>query len=678
MIGQIVTDEEGNPLDSGGKKLSESAYKPSPQVKKLFGEVQRDYQSAWLLQRKPFSEFDGYSLLDRARLDQETFGAFVGVEFQPHHKKWMFRGRKNTARNKVIGILAHILAGMLFPMVYAQNEEDEEDKMTERVMRILVEEHLRKAKYETKFMYFALSLLVNPASIAEVDYAIVTTRVKQRMSDGKMKVGEAVDEVLSGIGLYSVPIDELLLGDVYCGSGEIHGQPYIARVRRISYGTAKSIYKGKNIKDGKDQFDYVEAGKTRWMGGANGEVLFDVEDNESDANFVQELTMYYRSEDLQVTFIGGVFMGDESDIYNSNPFEHRRMVYQNGEWMSVPIYKFAMSGFEPIDPSGRFVYYKSASFKEYWEDNKINKVDRMVVNGITLDVIKPIFLSGVAKFDSKVMAPGATVTLPKDAKVEAYSIGPNLAAAYKAITDGERDMSESTQDKVMQGTTEPGVTATQSVIAQRQAQLFLGVASIGVAKLIREIGELVMDCEIQHTTIGELDASVPESLKMKYKTILAKGKEKGRDITNRIVFTDSLMGGNLTRKKARDREWQLYDKAGGEDSDQRIWEVNPYLFARTRYSMFIDASKMVSRSMGADKIEKDEAFNKLINPFVYPFVDPEQLAHDVIEDYSDGDPDRLKRKQGQEELLASLMGQAEPSAQGKPLPVKQPQQTYAR
>jgi hypothetical protein len=45
MISQIVTGADGNPLDGNGNKLSPSAYKPSPEVMKLFAQVQTDYQT---------------------------------------------------------------------------------------------------------------------------------------------------------------------------------------------------------------------------------------------------------------------------------------------------------------------------------------------------------------------------------------------------------------------------------------------------------------------------------------------------------------------------------------------------------------------------------------------------------------------------------------------------------
>lgn len=657
MIAGVVT-KNGVPIDGNGNKLSVSAYQPSLEIRKFLTQIQKDYIAAWQLQRKPFDEFDGYSLLQRTKADQETFGAFVGVEYLPIHKKWRWRGRKNTARNKLIGILAHLIAGMLFPFVYAQNERDEEDKMTARVMGILVEDHLKKAGYEIKFLYFVLSALVNPATFAGVEYITATQKIKQRLASGEIKIIEAVDELLSGVNLHVIPIDEILLGDFYSGTGQIQRQPHIFRIRRISYDQARAMYAGKRFNVlGKDLFDYVEAGKTHWISDQSGNTLFDVEWSEADGNFVQEVTGYYKGEDLEVKIVGGVFMGEEKDVYNANPFEHRRMTLIGEEWLSIPVYPFAMSGFEPLDPSGRFAYYKSGAFKEYWEDKKINELDRMAVDGIKLDIMKPLFLSGVAKVDSVVIAPGATVGMPANATVTPYSLGPNLAAAYRAIADANQDISESTQDKIMMGVTEKNVTATQTALAERQARVFLGVFGLMIADLVRQIGELAMDCIVQHSTVGELDASLPEALKIKYKTFLSKGKEGGRAVTNRVVFTDTLMGRSLSKEEVQRREWELYKKAGGEKSDQRIYEVNPYKFVRTRYSMYVDADKIIMRSMGADRQEKDLAFQRLTDPRVLPFTDPEAVVNDfVIEEYSDGDPEKYKAKKGQEEMMQSLMG----------------------
>ena len=663
MIGNVLTDEAGNPLEDGGVRLSKSSLVIPIHVRKFFLHFQTDYTTAWSLQRKPLDEFDGLSLLDRARVDQETFAAFVGIEFLPKHKRWRWKGRKNTARNKLIGMAAHLITGMLFPFVTAQNERDEDDKLTARVMAIMVEENLKKAGYEIKFLFLLLSALVNPAVLVHVEYIEALQKIKQRLRDGTVDIKRVVDDAVSGLILNILPIDELLFGDLYSGTGAIHLQPNIFRMRRVSHDYARSVYAGKFFnEDGKDLFDFVEAGKTRWMQANNENTLFDVKVTEADRNFVQIVEGYYRPEDIEVPFVGGVPMCNWDDIYNTNPFQHRRMTLQNDEWVSVPIYPFAMSGFEPIDPAGRFLYYKSGAFKEYWDDRKLNEIDRLAIDAGKLDVIKPTFISGASKFDSQVMVPGATIAIPKDAKIEAYSMGPNLANLYKIMTEAEKDMSASTQSAARGGVADPNVTATADILAAREARVFIGGFSLMIADLVKQIGELSMDCVVQHGTIGELDATVPESLRMKFKIFTAKGKDRGREVTNRIIFSDNMMGLKITKEEKERREWKMFDKAGGVKTDQRIWEVNPFKFARTRFSMFVDADKIVSRSMGTDRREKDIAFQRLMDPRVLPFIDPEAVVNDfVIEEFARGDPERYKSKKGQDEMLAALMSVAEKS-----------------
>lgn len=658
MIGQTVTsDKDGAPLDANGKKLSESSYSPPEEVVKLFARVQKDYEVAWRLQHRGFDEFDGYSLLDRARKDQQTFGAYVGITQEPASKQWRWKGRKNTARNKVIGILAHVIAGMLFPYCYAFNESDEEDKMSAKVMRILIEEKLKKADYELKFLFMMTSALVNPAVFVEIEYIEAMQKIKVRNPDGSYRIEEAVDELLSGLNLNIVPIDQILLADFF--TFDLQRQPNICRVRRISYDEARSIYAKKYFIDGEDQFDHVEAGKTHvLMAGQEHQTLYDIEWTEADANYVQEITMYYRPEDLEVTFVGGVFMGEYKDIYNSNCFNHRRMALVGNVWKSIPVYPFAKSGFEPLDPSGRFAYYKSACFKEFWDDAAQNRMHQIAYDGTFLDVIKPLWMSGVAKVDQTVMVPGATIGMPIGASVVPYNLGPNLQAALQMMRVEQEDMAESTQDKIMSGVTQKGVTAYAVSKAEQNAQIFLGVFGIMIADLVRQIGELTIDCIIQHETIGELDATVPSALTMKYKRIMAKGKEGGKDVTNKIEFSSDMLGNNLTKAQANKMEWDMFDQAGGMEATQRNYKVNSFKFARHQFSLYIDPNQIISRSMGTDQLKKERVFNLLTDPRVSPYVDQEAVVNKfVLDEYVDGDPEEFKKKGNSQDMLSAITGQ---------------------
>lgn len=647
MIANVITDKKGNPLDTNGKKLAVSAYNPPEEIKKLFAQVQQDYSIAWRLQHRTFREFDEMSLLDRARLDQETFGAYVGAVIEPISKQWRWKGRKNTARNKVIGILAHLISGMLFPYCYAYNEDDEEDEETATVMRILIEDHLKKADYEMKFLYMITSALVNPAVHVEIEYVEAMQKIKEKVGNG-YKITEVVDEFLSGIGLNILPIDQILPADFY--TNDIQRQPNMCRVRRISYDEAREIYGGgKFMLDGVDQFDFVTAGVTRiLLTGQEHQTLYDIEWTEADQNYVQEITMQYRPEDLEVTFVAGVFMGNFEDIYNSNPFKHRRMSMIGEEFKSIPIYPYAKTGFEPLDPTGRFYYYKSACFKEFWDDASINKAYQLAQDGMYLDVIKPILLSGVSKIDQAVMVPGATIAMPIGAQATPYSLSPNLAAALNILRVNQDDIQESTSNT---DTPQPNVSATATLKAQQQAQVILGVFGTMIADLIRQVGELTVDCILQHTTVGEVDALIPEALNMKYKTILARGKQNGKDVTNKIEFDSSMIGDEQNYKSVQDQkehynnlEWDMFYKAGGLKSKTIHYKVNPYKFARTQFSVYIDPNQIVSRSMGTDQLRKDRAFNLLMDPRVAPFVNQQAVVDKfVIDEYSDGNPDEFKK-----------------------------------
>lgn len=628
--------------------------------------VQRDYQVAYTLQHRPFREFDGYSLLQRARMDQELFAAHVGAEFVAQHKRWRFKGRKNTARNKLINICARMIAGMLYPTVHAKNELNEEDKMTARVMRIRIEEHLRKADYTVKFLFMILSALVNPAVFVEVEWVEFMQKIKTQLDNGDAKVEEVVNEMMSGLQLHIVPIDEMMTCDFYSGTGNLRILPTILRIRRIPWDNARAKWQGRYFNEkGEDLFKFVEAGKTRIvLTGNENQELFDIEWTEADRSYVQELTAYYPYEDLQVTFVGGVAMINEKNCYNTNPFEHRRFVLIGDDWKSIPVLPIVMSGFEPIDPTGRFLYYKSGAFKEFWDDLSLNTMHRLAHDATYLDTIKPVMISGVSKVDSTVMVPGGVFGMPAGAQVNPYNFGPNLKAVYDNIAIQEKDMAESTSINPAPTNPQAGVSATQTNVAVQQAKLFMTVFALLISDLVSKVGELVVDCEVNYASSGEIDESVPGHLNLKPRVSLVKGKDKGRNITNKIVFTSKHMGKKYSPKKIEDKEWELYNKSGNTpreryQSDQRTYEVNPHKYARTIYSVFVDADEIVDRSLGADKQRKMIAFNMMTDPRVAPFTDQEAVINDfVIEEYGGDNPDKYKKKQTMagNDMMNAIMG----------------------
>lgn len=673
MIGNIVTDKDGIPLDNNAQQLSKSNYQPPEPIMKLFARCQADYGTAWQLQHRPFPEFDGCSLLQRANLDQQTFGTYVGAEWVAPQKRWRWRGRKSTSRNKIIGILAQLVASILIPTVYATDDQNNESVECAKVMRILIQEHLRRADYEIKFMFMILSALVNPATFVQVEYVQKMQNVKVSLGSGKTEVRQAVDDLMSGLMLNIVPIDELLLGDFY--TFNMQSQPFLVRIRRIPYDTARGIYAGKYFDaDGKDMFDYVTAGNTRVFAATQeNQTLYDVQWTEGDKTMVQEATFYYRGEDLEVTFLSGVFMGNfdpkyPDQIYNMNQFKHRRMTQVGDAWGSMPVYPFAKSGFEPLDPGMRFAYYKSAAAKMFWDDATLNMFERLQVDGTHLDVIKPILVSGISKYDSNVIAPGAVGSLPAGAVVAPYQLGPNLAAAANMAAKESGDLGDSSIAPILQGQLGVRQSATAYAAAINAAKRMLTVCTILAADLVRQVGELSIDCIVLNETVGELNEELPGALGMKFATYLVRGTEKGRDVTHKIIMTDKYTGRVMTEKQKRDREWELWEEAGGTNKDaKKIWEVNAYQFARRKYTCAVDADEMLDMSTGAVEARKDKALAVLTSPMVAPWTDQETVVQDfAIDEYGGNDPDRYKKKAGAAGAAMSSMGIPAPAGAGNP------------
>ncbi len=280
---------------------------------------------------------------------------------------------------------------------------------------------------------------------------------------------------------------------------------------------------------------------------------------------------------------------------------------------------------------------------------------QLMVDGAYLDTIKPLFIDGVATVDSTVIAPGAVIGMPAGSKVTPWSMSPNLPQTMAVMQEQKSDQSDSTIAPLMMGQMGTRQTAYAVNAAMTNAKIMLGLFSFMLADLVRQVGELTMDCIIIHTTQGELDATVPEELVLKYKTLLAKTKDKGMQITNKIIFTDELMGKKFTPQQIRDKNWQLYEKVKGK-SDQRIFEVNPYRFARTTFSMWVDADAITKSAVGLNRDQKMENIKMMTLPFVYPYVDPKAIASEVIEEYGGDDPDKFKAKGQVNSMLGAVMG----------------------
>src|SRR3990167_8716782 len=98
MIGAIERDKE-NKITS-----SVSAYQPTEDVRVLTEAVSADFNVAYKLQHKPFTEFNDYSLLDRIDIDQKRWNAYRLPQSADPDEAWRWNGVRPITRNRILGI----------------------------------------------------------------------------------------------------------------------------------------------------------------------------------------------------------------------------------------------------------------------------------------------------------------------------------------------------------------------------------------------------------------------------------------------------------------------------------------------------------------------------------------------------------------------------------------------
>lgn len=636
--GKFVKADPANPP-------SISNYQPDDATRELTLMILDCFRWADVTMRKPRREYNDYSTLNRMMVDQMSFNAYQPNNGQGYAgdamNGWKSHAMRPIVRNKAISIAAHATAKLMFPKFFAYDQQSEEQNDAAMVMRDLIEWASEQNDYRRQTMFAVLNALVNPASIAHVEYAEGYRVVKTNKVNGKWNTEKILDKDNSGFKITQVPVDEFYIADFY--TEDVQKQEYLIWRRVQTYATMKSKY-GEH-----ENFKYVRPGYQVLYNDANVG-FYEVYDSNLRGSLCEEIIFYSKALDLQIYIVNGVMLCEPE---NPNP-----RIDKN--------YPFVKFYYEPFD-EGRCFYGKSMAFKMQPDADILNTLYPMIIDGTYLNIFSPLIITGEEEIGSDVIIPGVATTLinPTSA-VTPLRVAQDIQQGVNMLNTVEESINESTERSLPTGK----VTAYQySKVEQEQATL-LGMFQNMIASYVLQYGKLMKSDVLQYLTIPDVNKIIDNG-ELIYKTFIAHDKVSNGAKRSRKIRFDLNLPDKVTEGEHMNMSYGILEEQGGHESKQELFKVNPVLFRDLDFMAYCSPDIISPMSDDLERAFGLELYDRAI---ANPIIDQEQITKDFLLGlYPKSQEDTQKYIKKQEPMQPGQMGMP-PGPDGQPMPGGQPPQ----
>lgn len=626
--------------------LTTSPYQPSQEEIDLRESILKKFALGYVTMYTPRVEFNDLCVIDRMQVDQMSFNTYQSNNGQnapgDEINAWRSRAMKPVVRNKVISIAAHATARLIFPKVFAHDENSDSQEDAAQVMRDLMEYAGDQANYGNTSLHAVITALTDPASIVYKEYGEVYRTVKRGKEGGKYKEEQILDTTLSGFQDTMVPVDELFIENFY--ENDIQKQGWLIWRRVQSYSLAEAKYGAKY----KDKFKYVTPGVQVIYNDAN-QTFYQVYDQNMRPYDVEEVVFFNKTLDLQIIIVNGIMLTDPD---NANPRNDK-------------MYPFVKFGYELIN--NRCFYYKSLAFKLQQDANIVNSLYPMIIDGTYLNIFPAMVSTGGETIGSDVIVPGAVTTL-EDTNADLRAIQSTTSQGLKVGMDTLMKVDESLNITSADGQV-PGTETTNTPTAyqisriEQNAATVLGLFIKMIGNYVKDYGKLTMGDILQYLTILDAD-KITDKPELIYKTFLL------HDTTNPGKHKKIMFDGNMNDEPSTeaDQLQQSYDvlkEQGGADSNTTLYKANPEMFRNLTFMTAIDADVMNPRSDDLERAYDLETYDRMIAD---PSHDPEETYKMLLSTNpkTKKDPDKYVNKQMQMQLaMNDPMAMATAQAQGE-------------
>lgn len=564
-------------------------YNPTPEEQNVRDMVLKHFVLGTTTMYTPRVEFNDLSLVTRDQYDQMAFNTYQPNNGEPWEGapqlSWRSRAMRPVIRNKCISIAAHATSRLIFPKVFAYNNQSDEQQEAARVMEDLMEWSGDVSSYPYTALMRVITAMASPASIGYTEYGEIMRSVKTEYKDGKWEEKLVRDEAYPCFMDTVVPVDQLYIQNIF--EPDIQKQGFLVWRKVISFSEAQNKYSRTY-----DKFKYVRPGVQTIYDDAN-RTFYYVYDPNMRQEDVEEIIYWNKNLDLKIIMVNGVML---TDCTNPNPRQDK-------------LYPFDKFGYEPIN--NRFFYYKSLAFKLQHDAEIINTLYQMVIDRTYLDTFKPMVNVGGEIIASDVIVPGAVTTLSDpNADLRAINLGPSSDTSRAMETLGvvEKSLNESSQEPLQQGVADSGTqTAYEISKLEQNANTVLGLFLQMISKHVKDFGKLRLGDIVQYLTVPEV-VDITGNPELTYKTFFLKGGQKGSK-NKKIEFTLDIPD-QMTEDSYLDASYDILVE--NKKKDMEISKVHPQMFRELQYMITVSPDTLNPRSEELERAFDLEAYDRMI------------------------------------------------------------------
>lgn len=592
----------------------------------------------------PRVEFNDLSLVTRDQFDQMSFNTY-----QPNNgeawegapqQAWRSRAIRPVVRNKCMSIAAHATARLIFPKIFAYNEDSDGQSDAAGVMEALMEYAGDVSNYPYTALMRVITALSSPASIGYTEYGEVNRTVKtEKDEQGNWTEERIRDEAYPVFMDCVVPVTQCYIENIF--ESDIQKQGWIIWRKVYSYSEAQAKYNGVY-----DNFKFVRPGVQTVYDDANRQFYYVYDPNMRQED-VEEITYWNKNLDLKIVMVNRVML---TDCDNPNPRKDK-------------LYPFDKFGYEPIN--NRFFYYKSLAFKLQHDADIVNTLYQMVIDGTYLSIFKPMVNVGGEIIASDVIIPGAVTTLTDpNADLRAIDVGADLKSGLETLQVVEDSITETAADN--QQTPNPSgnsQTAYEISVLEQNANTILGLFLQMIAKHVKDFGQLRMGDILQYMTVPEV-VQLTDDAELVYKTFFVNGKTGSK---NKKIEFDKELPDDMDKDEYMQRSYDLL--ISEQEKDMELYKVNPGIFRDLKYKITVSPDILNPRSEDLERAFDLESFDRMVAAPPGMF-DPQETAKLLLvsNPRTRNDPDKYIPKQSSQQLGAPpLQNGGLPAAGNSPL-----------